>query len=60
MIRLFNATINNIVSVSLIVEDTTDLLKVTDKLYQHAVVPSTQRMDGIRTHNVSSNKYLLH
>jgi len=49
----FNATFNNISDISwrsvLLVEKTTYLLQVTDKLYN--VVMSTLHHDQVRTHN---------
>jgi hypothetical protein len=66
---VYNATFNNISLISwwsdLLVEETgvpaeiTDLPQVTDKLY-HNVISSTPRLSGIRTHNVSCDRYWLH
>jgi hypothetical protein len=38
-------------------EKTTDLLQVIDKLYHLNVVSSTPRLSGIKTHNVSGDRY---
>jgi hypothetical protein len=57
---VFNATFNNISVIScrsvLLAEKTTDLPQVTDELY-HNVVSSTSRLSGVRTHNVSGDRY---
>jgi len=51
---VFNATFNNI-SV-LLMEKTTDLSQVTDKLY-HKDVWNTPRMSGVRTHKISGDRH---
>ena len=57
LVMVFNAIFNNISLISwwsvLLVEESTDLLQVTDKLLSHNFVSSTPRLSGIRTHNVS-------
>jgi len=65
-VRMFNATFNNISVISwqsvLLVEETgvprenTDLPQVTDKLYHIMLHP----LSGIRTHNVSGDRYRFH
>ena len=64
-----NATFSNISVISwqsvLLVEETgvqektTDMPQIDDKLY-HSVVSSTPFLFGIRTHNVSGDRHLLH
>ena len=57
---MFSATFNNISVISwlsvLLVEKTTDMSHVTDKLY-HIVVSSTPRQKEIRTHSVSGDRH---
>ena len=61
---MFDATFNNISVISwwsvLLVEETTDLLQVTDKLKHIYVVSSTPCLSGIRTHNLSGDRHWLH
>ena len=58
---VFNATFNNISAISwrsvLLVEETTDLTKVTDKVLLHNVVTSTPRMSEVETHSVSGGRH---
>ena len=58
---VFNATFNNISAISwrsvLLVEEITDLTKVTDKLLLHNVVTSTPRMSEVGTHSVSGGRH---
>jgi hypothetical protein len=62
---VFNATFNIISVISwrsvFIVEETTDLSQVIDKLYHIMLydVSSTSRLSGIRTHNVSGDRHWL-
>jgi hypothetical protein len=58
---VFNATFNYISvisrrSVSLL-EETTDLPRITVKTLSHNVVSSTPRLSGIRTHNASGDTH---
>ena len=41
-------------------EKTTNLSQVTDKFLSHNVVSSTPGLSGIRTRNVSGDRYWLH
>ena len=49
---VFNATFNNIVAVSLLVEEIIDLSQVTDKLY-HMFYWVHLAMNRVQTHNNS-------
>ena len=57
---VFYATFNNISVISLrsvlLVEETTDLSQVTDKLYHIMLF----RLSGIQTRKVSGDRYRLH
>jgi hypothetical protein len=57
MVMVFNATFNNISAILwqsvLLVEKTTDLSQVADKLLSHNAVSSTPRPNEIRTHSFS-------
>jgi hypothetical protein len=59
MVMMFNATFNNISAISwrsvLLVEETTDLLQVTDKLYNIIWYRIHLASSAIRTQNVSYN-----
>ena len=61
MVIVFNSTFNNISVISwwsvLLVDKTSDLSQVTDKLLSHNVVSSTTRMSGVQTHNFSGDRH---
>jgi len=63
-VMVFNVTFNNISVVSwrsvLLVEETTDLLLVIDKLYHIKLYQVHPVMSGIRTHNFNCDRYQLH
>jgi len=61
---VFNATFSNISVISwrsvLLVEETTNLPLVIDKLYHMKLYQVHPAMSGIRTHNFSCDRYQFH